>query len=157
MPTDHDLSTRIDRLESRDEITRLIAQYAHGFDAQDVELVKSVWHDGALLALGEPFGDFVGIEAIGEAAHALWAQSPRMHHFMANTVIELADDGESATGLAALDCLVTNVDDGPTAVIGNYFDRYQRRAGRWGIVERRFDLHFWAPLLGWTATMGSQA
>lgn len=155
MSVDDDLAQRLDRLESKEAIERLVAQYAHGFDAQDVELVKSVWHDGALLALGEPFGDFRGIEEIGEAAHALWAQSPRMHHWMANTVIDV--DGDSATGIAALNGLVSNVDDGPTAVIGNYFDCYERRDGRWAITERRFDLHFWAPLRGWKATIGSQA
>lgn len=155
MSVDHVLAERLDRLESREAIERLIAQYAHGFDAQDVELVKSVWHEDALLALGEPFGDFRGIDAIGEAAHGLWAQSPRMHHWMANPVIDV--DGDHATGLVALDGLVTNVEDGPTAVIGNYIDRYERRDGRWGIVERSFDLHFWAPLSGWTATLGSQA
>jgi ketosteroid isomerase-like protein len=150
-----DLAARIDRLESRDAIERLIAQYAHGFDARDVELIRSVFHDDALLALGEPFGDFEGIDAIAEAAHALWAQSPRMHHWMANAVVDV--DGDVATGVAALDCLVINVDDGPTMVVGNYFDRYERRDGRWAIAERRFDLHFWAPLTAWKATLGSQA
>ena len=150
-----DFVARLDRLESREAIDRLIAQYAHGFDSRDVELVKSVFHEDALLALGEPFGDFQGIAAIGEAAGALWAQSPRMHHWMANTVVDI--DGDSATGIAALDCLVINVEDGPTMVVGNYFDRFERREGRWGFVERRFDLHFWAPLEGWKATLGSQA
>jgi hypothetical protein len=61
-------------------------------------------------------------------------------------------DGDRGTGL-----LVINVDDGPTMVVGNYFDRYERRDGRWAIAERRFDLHFWAPLPNWKATLGSQA
>lgn len=153
--TDTGLAVRLDKIESRMAIEELIAQYAHGFDSQDVELVKSVFHDDALLALGPPFGDFDGLESIGTAANDLWEQSPLMHHWMANVVIEI--DGDEATGLAALDGLVMNVDDGPSMVIGNYRDRYERRDGRWAIAERHFEMQAWAPLDGWKATRGSQA
>jgi SnoaL-like domain len=152
--TTTDLGLRVDRLESQREIERLIASYAHAFDLHDVDLLRGIWHDDAELRLGEPFGDFAGIDGIVEAAHLLWAQSPRMHHWMSNAVIDI--DGDSATATTALDCFVTNVELGPTQVGGIYRDRFERRNGRWGIVERVFDLHYFTPVAGWKPAHGSE-
>ncbi len=152
-----DIDVRIDRLESRQAIERLIAEYAHAFDSHDVALLRSIWHDDAELRLGEPFGDFDGVDGIVKAAHLLWAQSPRMHHWMSNLVVDLDDtDPDAATAVSALDCFVTNVELGPTQVGGIYRDRFARRNGRWGLVERVFDLHYFTPIAGWTPTYGSE-
>jgi SnoaL-like protein len=153
--TTTDLGRRVELLESRGEIERLIASYAHAFDLHDIELLRNIWHDDATLRLGEPFGDFAGIDGIVEAAHLLWAQSPRMHHWMSNAVIDI--DGDSATATTALDCFVTNVELGPTQVGGIYRDRFARRNGRWGIVERVFDLHYFTPVADWNPVHGTEA
>lgn len=151
-----DIETRIDRIESRTAVERLVAQYAHAFDSGDVDLLRTLWHTGAELRLGEPFGDFAGIDGIVEAAHLLWSQSPRMHHWMSNVVVDIDDDGETARAVSALDCLVTNVETGPTQVGGIYRDRAARRDGRWAIVERVFELHYFTPIPGWAPVHGSE-
>lgn len=151
-----DIDVRIDRIESRTAIERLISQYAHAFDSTDVDLLRTLWHDGAELRLGEPFGDFAGIDGIVEAAHLLWSQSPRMHHWMSNVVVDIDDDGDGARAVSALDCLVTNIETGPTQVGGIYRDRMARRDGRWGIVERVFELHYFTPIAGWAPVHGSE-
>ncbi|MCE0764238.1 nuclear transport factor 2 family protein [Pseudonocardia kujensis] len=151
-----DVDLRLDRLESTLAVHRLISQYAHAFDSQDLALLRSIWHDGAELRLGEPFGDFAGIDGIVEAAHLLWSQSPRMHHWMSNVVVDLGTDGDDATAISALDCLVTNVELGPTQVGGVYRDRFERRDGRWGLTERVFDLHYFTPIPNWTPAHGSE-
>ena len=51
---------------------------------------------------------------------------------------------------------VTNVELGPTQVGGIYRDRFERRNGRWGIVERVFDLHYFTPVAGWNPAHGSE-
>jgi hypothetical protein len=43
----------------------------------------------AVLALGDAFGNFEGIDAIVASAHQNWSQMPHMHHWMANTLINL--------------------------------------------------------------------
>lgn len=149
-----DIDVRIDRLESRNAIERLIAEYAHAFDLQDVDMLRRIWHDDAELRLGEPFGDFAGVDGIVKAAHLLWGQSPRMHHWMSNAVIDI--DGDLATATTALDCFVTNVELGPTQVGGIYRDRFERRNGRWGMTERVFDLHYFTPIANWTPAHGSE-
>ncbi|GGJ60473.1 nuclear transport factor 2 family protein [Streptomyces brasiliensis] len=150
----HEIQTRLDAIESRIAIERLISEYAYAFDGHDVEMLRGIWHEGALLALGEPFGDFSGIEGIVAAAHLLWAQSPHMHHWMSNILIDI--DSDEATATSALDCLVANVESGPTQVGGVYRDRFERRNGRWGIVERRFELHYFTPLPGWKPIHGTE-
>ncbi|NWD67178.1 nuclear transport factor 2 family protein [Pseudomonas gingeri] len=149
-----DLETRLDTLESELAIQRLVAEYGHAFDSHDEALLRSIWHPGALLALGEAFGNFEGIEAIVESAHQNWSQMPHMHHWMANTLIDL--DGDKATAKVAVDCLVTHVDMGPTQISGLYHDRLERREGRWAFVERRFELHYLTPLAHWKPVAGSE-
>jgi hypothetical protein len=150
-----DLLARLDALESRIAIERLIATYAQAFDRRDEALLRGIWHDDARLSLGAAFGDFDGIESIIASAHTNWAAMPHMHHWMANAIIDL--DGEHATAKVAVDCLCTHVSMGQVQISGLYHDRFERRSGRWAFVERVFDMHFLTPLPDWAPLAGSEA
>jgi ketosteroid isomerase-like protein len=149
-----DLETRLDNVESQLAIQHLAAEYGQAFDNHDVDLLRSIWHEGAVLALGDAFGNFEGIDAIVASAHQNWAQMPHMHHWMANTLIDL--NGDFATAKVAVDCLATHVEMGPVQISGLYLDRLERRNGRWAFVERRFELHYLTPLQNWKPIMGSE-
>lgn len=149
------MSTRLDSLESQLAIQRLIAAYAHAFDQHDEVMLRSLWHENAVLALGAAFGHFEGVNAIVESAHQNWAQMPHMHHWMANTLIEV--QGETATAQSAVDCMVSHREMGQVQISGHYHDRLERRRGRWAFVERRFDLHYLTPLPHWKPVGGSEA
>jgi hypothetical protein len=149
-----DIGSRLDALESRFDLERLIAEYAQAFDTHDEALLRNIWHEGARLSLGEAFGDFEGIDAILESARQNWQKMPCMHHWMANPLIDI--EGDKASGRAAVDCLCTHVDMGPVQISGLYHDRFERRDGRWAFVERRFDLHFLTPLANWKPVAGSE-
>jgi hypothetical protein len=151
----HDLANRLDTLESRAAIDRLISQYAQAFDSRDEALLRGIWHHDARLSLGSAFGDVDGIEAIMDSAKTNWAQMPHMHHWMANVLIEI--DGDRATARTAADILCTHVDMGPIQISGLYRDRFERREGRWAFVERVLDLHFVTPLANWKPVAGSEA
>ncbi|MFM0642457.1 nuclear transport factor 2 family protein, partial [Paraburkholderia metrosideri] len=58
------LDSRLDAVESRFALERLIAEYAQAFDSHDEALLRSIWHEGAKLSLGDAFGNFEGVEAI---------------------------------------------------------------------------------------------
>jgi hypothetical protein len=150
-----DLSVRLDALESRFTIERLISQYAQAFDGRDEDMLRVIWHDDAFLSLGKTFGEFEGIDAILESARNNWQQMPHMHHWMANPIIDI--EGDSAKGRVAVDCLCTHVEMGPVQISGLYHDRFERREGRWAIAERRFDLHYLTPLAQWSPVAGSEA
>jgi hypothetical protein len=153
--TTPDVSSRLDAIESRVALERLIAEYAQAFDNHDEVMLRGIWHDDASLSLGATFGDFRGVDAIIESARQNWLLMPHMHHWMANPLIDI--DGNRASGRAALDCLCTHVEMGPVQISGLYHDRFERRDGRWAFTERRFDLHFLTPLTGWKPVAGSEA
>ena len=148
------ITARLDALESRFAIERLIASYAQAFDRRDESMLRAIWHPDAVLSLGV-FGTFDGLEAIVDSAHGNWKQMPHMHHWMANSLIDI--DGDSASGTVAVDCLCTDADAGQVQISGLYHDRFERREGRWAFVERKFDMHFLTPLVGWNPAAGSEA
>lgn len=39
-----DLIARVEQLETRFALERLINEYAHAFDARDETLLRSIWH-----------------------------------------------------------------------------------------------------------------
>jgi hypothetical protein len=149
------LDSRLDAVESRFALERLIAEYAQAFDNHDEALLRSIWHEDARLSLGDAFGNFEGVEAIVQSARQNWQKMPHMHHWMANPLIDF--DGDTATGRAAVDCLCTHSEMGPVQISGLYHDRFERRDGRWAFIERSFDLHFLTPLANWTPVMGSES
>jgi hypothetical protein len=155
MMNSQDIATRVDALESRFAIERLISEYAQAFDNHDEALLRGIWHEGAVLSLGEQFGNFQGVDSILESAHQNWRQMPHMHHWMANSIIDI--DGNQASGSAAVDVLCTHVEMGPIQISGRYHDSFERRDGRWAFVERRFDLHYLTPLTNWKPVAGSEA
>lgn len=153
--SNNDLASRVEAIETRFALNRLIAEYAQAFDTRDERLLRGIWHEDARLDLGAAFGSCEGIEAIVESAHTNWKTMPHMHHWMANALIDI--DGDTATARAAVDCLCTHIEMGPIQISGLYHDTFERRLGRWAFIERRFDLHFLTPLANWKPIAGGEA
>lgn len=147
------LSARLDALESRAAIDALISGYANAFDLMDPELLRSLWHDDAVLDL-PGFGAGANPEEILVMAQRNWRRMPHMHHWMSNPMLRI--DGDTATATVAADCLFHDVEQGPVQVSGLYHDRFERRQGEWRFTSRRFELHFLTPLLNWTPVAGSE-
>jgi len=153
--SNNDLASRVEAIETRFALDRLIAEYAQAFDTRDESLLRGIWHEDARLDLGAAFGSYEGVEAIVESAHTNWKAMPHMHHWMANALIDI--DGDTATARAAVDCLCTHIEMGPIQISGLYHDTFERRQGRWAFIERRFDLHFLTPLANWKPIAGGEA
>lgn len=150
------IEERVSLLESRQAIADLVSGYAQGFDRQNRDLLRSLWTEDGILDLGPEFGDpFVGVPAIMAAAETLWAKTPHMHHWMANSLITI--DGDAGRAESALDCFVIDSVDGPTQVGGVYTDEVVRVDGTWKIKHRKLELHYWAPQPGWKAVQGTDA
>lgn len=153
--SNNDLASRVEAIETRFALNRLIAEYAQAFDTRDERLLRGIWHEDARLDLGAEFGSYEGVEAIVESARTNWKAMPHMHHWMANALIDT--DGDTATARAAADCLCTHIEMGPIQISGLYHDTFERRLGRWAFIERRFDLHFLTPLANWKPIAGGEA
>jgi uncharacterized protein (TIGR02246 family) len=136
---------RLDELESYAAIQQLVADYGNAFDHEDVNRLARIWHDDAVLDVGE-FGRYEGRDAILAAVKTLSEGVPEQHHWHANHSIDI--DGDQATGLVALDCAVTAAEGGPHMVGGFYEDRYERREGEWKIASRVFTMEYWTPIRG---------
>lgn len=149
-----ELARRVDQMESRAAIESLIGRYTHGFDRADRQLLREIWHEDAVLDLGEPFGSFSGLAEILEGAEAFWRENDWMHHWCANSTLTI--DGDLATGVVNLNCMVRNREDGPVNLAGHYYDGYQRRNGEWKFSHRRFVLDYWTPIDQWSPTLGPQ-
>lgn len=142
---DPQLAHRLAALEDRVEIAALVANYCHGVDKRDEERFLSIWHPEASWRIGEPFGDFKGIDAIRYAlVELIWPALPETHHFTTNLVVEL--EGDRATGLCDVDCTGTDYEGRALIISATYADVFERRAGRWGLAERRVEMHYFTPL-----------
>lgn len=147
---------RLDLIESRNAINDLISSYAHGMDKRDIDRFMSIWHEGAEYLLGDPFEYFYGLDEILRACtEVIWGGCPDTWHITTNRLITI--DGDAATGMADVDCAGTDASGRPILIGASYFDEYERREGRWGIVRRRADIHYLTGLLeGWGLTPESK-
>ncbi len=149
-------ATRLELLETRNELLDLISYYAQGFDYHKPEFLRRAFHDDATLELGL-FGRYEGLDAILGAADQFWIGAPNMHHWMANPLIEIDLEAGTATASTSLDCLSTFVESGTSHIGGLYVDTFKRIDGRWAISERVFTVEFVTPLPDWKPAQGTEA
>lgn len=129
---------RIQALLDKQEIQEVIHRRARAADRKDLTLARSCFHDGGT----EDHGGFVGdvdeylkwspiSDRSGDPHRVMW-------HFVSNILIDL--DGDTARVESMVLATETIERDGAkhdTSVGGRYLDRFERRDGRWAIVERR--------------------
>ncbi|MFC7642802.1 nuclear transport factor 2 family protein [Streptosporangium lutulentum] len=127
------LMDRLDRVESELAIQRLIHEYCHGADKQDLERFAAIWDDDAAWVTS-PDQRFDGIEAICAAVQEQWAAFKEMHHWTANFVVDI--DGDRAVGEADVAVRVQLTDGTWVRGGGTYQDVYVRRDGRWRVARR---------------------
>lgn len=151
---DGDLETRLARLEAIEAIRQLKAQYADVCDTgYDPVRMRPFFTEDAVWDGGPRFGRYEGADAVcgffaGISSQITWAL-----HYMIAPIIEIADDGHSATGTWYLlePCTIAT-DEGPRAMVitGRYADRYRREADGWKFSEVVLDCQTISPLdEGW--------
>jgi len=121
--------------EARRAIRDLVEAWALWRDAGDWERLRTVWHDdGRMMATW-----FQGsADGFIEANRQGWARGVRILHFLGGSAIDVA--GERAVSQtkmtisqrAELRGVVCDV-----VCTGRFYDFFERRAGRWGLVLRQ--------------------
>ena len=135
------LSARLDRLESRYEIERLVANTCHGVDKRDEATFLSIWHDDGVWV--RPQGDFRGKSEILRALREfVWTAWQSTQHWATNLVTEI--DGDVASGTFDMSMQGVAATGASAFMSATYTDRYARRDGRWGIVQRKFQPKYFA-------------
>lgn len=131
------LEDRVRRLEDVAAITALKYQYAAYCDAgYDLDGLCSVFvPDGRWAANG--YGDFIGHAEIRAYFAQLSTTVVEVLHYVTSPRIELAEDGQSATGRFYLLCLCKSkrrhapaIAD-PVVISGTYEDQFVKIDGRW--------------------------
>ncbi len=125
------------------QITNLLYRYAEAMDRGDFEAAAALF-DGADLVVAE------GAPSIDAAAMlAIWRDNvivhgdgtPRTRHVVTNPIIEIADDGRTAT-CRSVYTVFQQVDDGPLAAIvsGRYHDEFTLADRGWRFTRRDYSL-----------------
>ncbi|MGW8813438.1 nuclear transport factor 2 family protein [Gordonia terrae] len=145
--TETSLAARVDRLESRAAITKLMADYCHGIDKRDLELFSSVWHPDAVLGMGEGLGAHDGIDAIEHFVRDLvWVELlPESHHWTTNLSLDF-DDADRARAVSDVLAAATDASGVRVTIAATYRDRFERRDGVWRFARRDSQIHYQLPV-----------
>lgn len=133
---------RLDVLESLEAIRDLARRYGHFVWQGDVPSAIELFTDDGEMNTGER-PPIVGKENLLRVYGEMLGQG-MLHPFVHNHVIDLAEDGESATGTCYLDLRALL---GGKSVMGSgfYHDRYQRVDGVWKFRSRQLNMEYLVP------------
>jgi ketosteroid isomerase-like protein len=154
-----DVEGRLDRIESREEIEGVMAEYLYLADRDpDAEKIAALFTEAAIW---EPRGNFAleqspthGRAAIRELFAGLGGTMSFGAHFITNAVVEIEAGGERAHGRWHTLELLTK--ENPTVQIFQvawYENDFERVDGRWRISHIRFEDTLSFPFVeGWAET-----
>lgn len=145
--TSRSVEARVDELESRAAIQRLLAEYCHGVDKHELDRFAAVWHPDASLVMGEPIGDFHGIDEIRHFIREIvWeTQLPESHHWTTNMSLSFSD-ADHADGVSDVLAAGTGPDGRRVSIAATYRDVFERRGGQWRILRRAAEIHYELPV-----------
>jgi hypothetical protein len=120
----------------------VLLRYAHAIDSKDWVDLRSCFTPTCVFSAPSAAMRLEGVDEIVNSMEAAHRHIDGSIHRLSNIMIELADDGRSATSSTALDAMLVHREhrDGPTfQCIGTYHDRLELHDGTWKIAARDFD------------------
>ncbi|CBG72045.1 MULTISPECIES: nuclear transport factor 2 family protein [Streptomyces] len=126
---------KADELLARAEILDVLARYAHGCDRQDSELVRSTYHPDAYDDHASYKG---GIDGLIDFFTLLGPKVESTSHQLGQSlfVFEGEDVAHVETYCIYRLKLKSSAPDDAVLQGLRYFDRFERRDGRWAVAER---------------------
>ncbi|MER8058276.1 MULTISPECIES: nuclear transport factor 2 family protein [unclassified Streptomyces] len=124
-------------------VPNLIARYAELVDSGDFAGVGELFADAVFLGSGEPAAGAEAVERMLRDTVTRYEDgTPRTHHAVSNLAVEVDEEAGVATARSYV-TVFQALPDLPLKAIaaGRYRDRFERRGGRWGFVERRVRIH----------------
>lgn len=136
------LEDRIIRLEEKDAIKELRAEYCYRIDSRDWDGYAALFTADAHLDFG-PVGTFDGRDAVREfAEHVVGAEHSFLAHMVHNPIIDI--NGDNATGRWYFEVPCTFADGSAGWIQGTYYDEYERVDGEWRFAEVVADFNYFA-------------
>jgi uncharacterized protein (TIGR02246 family) len=123
--------TELEALLAREAIRDVIARYTIAFDDHDWEAWERLWTDDVVFVVdGTPIE---GLEALRAFMTTCLPDSDRSKHICGNPLIELGEDGLSATAKTDVVWIAQNFEN---TIVARYVDTFVKRSGRWLIARR---------------------
>jgi hypothetical protein len=125
----------VQRLVDQEAIRQVVLRYCRGVDRADEELLASAYHPDAVDQHGPT--PFEGA-AIAPGILELVSKSRVSQHQIANQVIQFQgpDRASAETYFTAWQSMEHEGAERMLVAIGRYVDRFEKRAGEWGIAHR---------------------
>ena len=129
------MDARLQALLDKQEILELVHAYCNAADRHDHDKMRSLYHEDAI----DEHGVFFRGRAMDFIDKLPEIQAPMeiLHHNV--TTVNIALDGDRAEGeVYILAYHRISTPDGPMDLMigGRYFDKYERRNGRWKFAHR---------------------
>lgn len=122
-------------LLDREAIRELVQVYCRAADRHDHELMRSLYHEDAIDDHGAFFKG-LAMEFIDRLPQ-IQAPMEILHHNVTTHNIELdGDNAEGETYILAFHKVATDTGSLDLLIGGRYFDKYQKRNGRWKFAHR---------------------
>ena len=144
-----DLERRVARLEAREQIRDLVAEYSMAVDDRDIPTIARLFAADAVFAHADGTMTVEGRDAIAEFyASRLGSMGPTFHYPHSHR-IEFVDD-DNATGVVLAHAELAYGDS--TMYTGlRYLDRYVCRDDGWEFADRQLKFVFFMPLADFVA------
>jgi hypothetical protein len=117
------------------EIRQLVEGWAVWRDAMDWERFRTVWHpEGRMMATWwqGPFEEFIRVSIEG------YARGVRILHFLGGSTVDVSGDRAVAqTKMTIAQRAVVEGVECDVVCTGRFYDFFERRDGRWGLVLRQ--------------------
>lgn len=150
-----DLESRIDRLESRAAILKIIAQYCKACDDRDVPLLRSLFAPDAQVRSADGRMRGEGVDGIMEMYRKRFEVLGLSVHWTHDTIIDIDPaDPDRATG--EVFCHAEAMRNGQVLVGSlRYEDEYVRRDGRWMFASRLLKFLYYVPVQQYAEALAS--
>lgn len=149
------LEERVTRLEHREEIKELRAEYCYRVDSRDWEGYADLFTEDAHLDF-EPIGTYDGREEVRDfVENVVGEEHPFLSHMVHNPIIDV--DGDTATGRWYFEVPCTFKEGNAGWIQGVYYEEYARVDGEWLFDEVVADFNYFAAYDdGWAEHVPSQ-
>jgi SnoaL-like domain len=125
----------VDELLARAEILDVLARYVHGCDRQDFGLVRATYHPDATDNHGRYNG---GVDGLVDFFTVLGAKLQISTHTLGQSLFAFKGDDVARVETYCLYRRIGKGEPPGQAVLQGlrYFDRFERRDGRWAVADR---------------------
>lgn len=124
--------SQVDKLIARSEIGDLIVTYCIAFDDQNWEEFSQLWTEDASFIVENH--EFEGKQAVLDFLTNCLPAGYVSKHMISQSLIELADDGQSAHCRTDVVWIAANFEN---AIVGRYNDNVVWQDGRWKFQKRQ--------------------